>query len=91
MITKTLDIEGPVRIVDYGGEGTLIVLLHGLGGSAEAMEQQDERSLASVVDDSDRALDVECLGDHRWEPYRSQGERASIKTPVCSGSKPLWM
>jgi pimeloyl-ACP methyl ester carboxylesterase len=35
MITKTLDIEGPVRIVDFGGDGPLILLLHGLAGSAE--------------------------------------------------------
>lgn len=35
MLAKTIDIEGPVRIIDYGGEGPLILLLHGLAGSAE--------------------------------------------------------
>ncbi len=35
MLARTIDIEGPVRIVDYGGEGPLILLLHGLAGSAE--------------------------------------------------------
>ena len=35
VIARTIDIEGPVRIVDYGGEGPLIMLLHGLAGSSE--------------------------------------------------------
>jgi pimeloyl-ACP methyl ester carboxylesterase len=35
VLAKTLDIEGPVRIVDYGGDGSPILLLHGLAGSAE--------------------------------------------------------
>ncbi len=30
-----LDIGGPVRITDYGGEGALLLLIHGLGGSTE--------------------------------------------------------
>lgn len=30
-----LDIGGPVRITDYGGEGSLLLLVHGLGGSTE--------------------------------------------------------
>ena len=30
-----LDIGGPVRITDYGGAGSLLLLLHGLGGSTE--------------------------------------------------------
>jgi len=38
MLARTIDIEGPVRIVDYGGEGPLILLLHGLAGSAENWE-----------------------------------------------------
>jgi len=28
-----LDIDGPVNVADFGGEGPLMVLLHGLGGS----------------------------------------------------------
>lgn len=35
MLARTIDIEGPVRIIDYGGNGPLILLLHGLAGSAE--------------------------------------------------------
>ncbi|MEA2009736.1 MAG: alpha/beta fold hydrolase, partial [Actinomycetota bacterium] len=30
-----LNIGGPVRITDYGGEGVLLLLIHGLGGSTE--------------------------------------------------------
>ncbi len=30
-----LNIGGPVRITDYGGEGSLLLLVHGLGGSTE--------------------------------------------------------
>ncbi len=30
-----LNIGGPVRIAEYGGEGPLILLVHGLGGSTE--------------------------------------------------------
>ena len=30
-----LNIGGPVRITDYGGEGSLLLLIHGLGGSTE--------------------------------------------------------
>lgn len=30
-----LDIGGPVRITDYGGDGSLLLLIHGLGGSTE--------------------------------------------------------
>lgn len=30
-----LHMGGPVRITDYGGEGSLLLLIHGLGGSTE--------------------------------------------------------
>ena len=30
-----LDIGGPVRVTDYGGNGPLILLVHGIGGSTE--------------------------------------------------------
>lgn len=30
-----LDIGGPIRVTDYGGDGPLILLVHGLGGSTE--------------------------------------------------------
>lgn len=31
--SATLDFDGPLHIVDYGGEGPPLVLIHGLGGS----------------------------------------------------------
>ncbi|WNG49517.1 alpha/beta hydrolase [Archangium minus] len=33
MITRTLDLGGPVHYVDFGGSGPTMVLVHGLGGS----------------------------------------------------------
>jgi pimeloyl-ACP methyl ester carboxylesterase len=30
-----LDIGGPIRVTDYGGQGPLLLLVHGLGGSTE--------------------------------------------------------
>jgi pimeloyl-ACP methyl ester carboxylesterase len=30
-----LDIGGPIRVTEYGGDGPLILLIHGLGGSTE--------------------------------------------------------
>jgi pimeloyl-ACP methyl ester carboxylesterase len=31
---KTVDLDGPVHYLDFGGEGTPLVMVHGLGGSA---------------------------------------------------------
>jgi pimeloyl-ACP methyl ester carboxylesterase len=33
MQSRTLDIGGPVHVADFGGQGTPMVLVHGLGGS----------------------------------------------------------
>jgi pimeloyl-ACP methyl ester carboxylesterase len=33
MISRTVDLGGPLHYVDFGGEGPFIVLVHGLGGS----------------------------------------------------------
>ena len=33
--SQMLDVGGPVRVAEYGGEGPLILLVHGLGGSTE--------------------------------------------------------
>ncbi|MEN8234098.1 MAG: alpha/beta hydrolase [Actinomycetota bacterium] len=35
MDSTLLDVGGPVRVVDHGGEGPLLLLVHGLGGSTE--------------------------------------------------------
>jgi len=31
---KVVDVDGPVHYIDFGGEGTPLVMVHGLGGSA---------------------------------------------------------
>jgi pimeloyl-ACP methyl ester carboxylesterase len=31
---RTVDLDGPVHYIDFGGEGTPLVMVHGLGGSA---------------------------------------------------------
>ena len=31
---KVVDVDGPVHFIDFGGEGTPLVMVHGLGGSA---------------------------------------------------------
>jgi len=33
MIMRTLDLDGPVHYMDFGGSGPTLVLVHGLGGS----------------------------------------------------------
>src|ERR1700680_504939 len=31
---RTVDLDGPVHYIDFGGEGTPVLMVHGLGGSA---------------------------------------------------------
>jgi len=66
-----LDIGGPVRITDFGGEGPLILLVHGIGGSTEnwAVAGPELTPLGHVV-----ALDLIGFGDS--EP---QGRRPSVE------------
>lgn len=33
MQARTIDLDGPVHVVDYGGDGPAVVCVHGLGGS----------------------------------------------------------
>lgn len=33
MESRTIDVDGPVHVADWGGRGPTVVLLHGLGGS----------------------------------------------------------
>ena len=63
MLAKTIDIEGPVRIVDYGGEGPLILLLHGLGGSAENWD-----ACGTDLTGSGRVVAVDLLGSGETPP-----------------------
>jgi len=57
MITRTLDIEGPVRVIDHGGEGPLILLLHGLAGSAD-----NWAAVGAGLARSGRVIAVDLLG-----------------------------
>src|SRR3981081_3156978 len=34
MVSKTVDIDGPVHYYDFGGSGPPLVCVHGLGGAA---------------------------------------------------------
>src|SRR5207253_8902843 len=34
MVSKTVDIDGPVHYYDFGGSGPPLVCIHGLGGAA---------------------------------------------------------
>ena len=57
MISKTLDLDGPVRIVDYGGEGSLVLLLHGLAGSVG-----NWTAVGGDLADHGRVIAVDLLG-----------------------------
>lgn len=58
--TRTVDLDGPVRVVDHGGHGPPFVCLHGLGGSA-----MDWQAIAPVLATRGRvlALDLPGFGD----------------------------
>lgn len=58
--TRTVDLDGPVRVVDYGGHGPPFVCVHGLGGWA-----MDWEALAPVLATRGRvlALDLPGFGD----------------------------
>ncbi len=71
MIAKTIDIEGPVRIVDYGGDGPLILLLHGLAGSAENWD-----AVGDDLAESGRVVAIDLLGAGETPPA---GREVSIE------------
>ncbi len=71
MLTKTIDIEGPVRIVDYGGDGPLILLLHGLAGSAENWD-----AVGTDLTRSGRVIALDLLGSGETPPA---GREVSIE------------
>src|SRR5205823_1968074 len=35
MRSRTLDVDGPIHLADFGGTGPTMVLVHGLGGPAQ--------------------------------------------------------
>ncbi len=67
MITKTLDVNGPVRVVDHGGEGDLLLLIHGLAGSAETWT-----AAGPILAEHGRAIAVDLLG-HGDTPPAGRG------------------
>jgi pimeloyl-ACP methyl ester carboxylesterase len=58
-----LNIGGPVRITDYGGEGPLLLLVHGLGGSTEIWDES-----GPGLADSGHAVAVDLVGFGDSEP-----------------------
>ena len=58
-----LNIGGPVRITDYGGEGSLLLLVHGLGGSTE-----NWGAVGPELSESGRAVALDLIGFGDSEP-----------------------
>jgi pimeloyl-ACP methyl ester carboxylesterase len=65
-VTSTLlDVGGPVRAVDHGGDGPLVLLIHGLGGSAENWDLAGPRLTAAG-----RVVAIDLVGFGDSEPGR---------------------
>jgi pimeloyl-ACP methyl ester carboxylesterase len=58
-----LNIGGPVRITDYGGEGPLLLLIHGLGGSTENWDM-----VGPALSHSGHAVAIDLIGFGDSEP-----------------------
>ncbi|MCJ7780922.1 MAG: alpha/beta hydrolase, partial [Acidimicrobiia bacterium] len=58
-----LDIGGPVRITDYGGAGSLLLLVHGLGGSTENWD-----AVGPDLSNSGHAVAIDLVGFGDSEP-----------------------
>jgi pimeloyl-ACP methyl ester carboxylesterase len=58
-----LNVGGPVRVTDYGGEGSLLLLIHGLGGSTENWDV-----VGSDLSESGHAVAVDLIGFGESEP-----------------------
>ena len=70
MKRQTVDLDGPVHYVDFGGAGPAIVLVHGLGGS-----HANWLSVAPRLIDHGRVLAIDLAG-HGHTP--SQGRTARV-------------
>lgn len=57
MSNTILDIGGPIRVTEYGGDGPLILLVHGLGGSTENWDVT-----GPLLTDSGRVAAVDLVG-----------------------------
>ena len=58
-----LDLGGPVRITDYGGAGSLLLLVHGLGGSTENWD-----AVGPDLSNSGHAVAIDLVGFGDSEP-----------------------
>jgi pimeloyl-ACP methyl ester carboxylesterase len=58
-----LDVGGPVRVVEYGGDGPLILLVHGLGGSTENWDVA-----GPLLTASGRVMAIDLIGFGDSEP-----------------------
>lgn len=61
--SDTLDVGGPVRVAEYGGDGPLILLVHGLGGSIENWDVA-----GPLLTASGRVVAVDLIGFGDSEP-----------------------
>jgi pimeloyl-ACP methyl ester carboxylesterase len=68
MESSILDLDVPVRIVDYGGTGPSLLLVHGLGGSAE-----NWTAVGESLSDHGRVVALDLAGFGKTPP----GERGS--------------
>ena len=75
-VSRTVDLDGPVHYVDFGGAGSgpTIVLVHGLGGSHLNWDL-----LAPLLSPHARVLSIDLPGFGRSEPG---GRRASVQANV---------
>jgi len=58
-----IDIGGPVRIADFGGEGPLLLLVHGIGGSTENWD-----AAGPLLTDAGHVVAVDLIGFGDSEP-----------------------
>lgn len=69
---KTVDIDGPINYVDFGGEGPEMVLVHGLGGSV-----QNWFAVAPGLAENHRVKAIDLVGFGRTP--RPAGRSAKVK------------
>jgi pimeloyl-ACP methyl ester carboxylesterase len=79
MITTTLDVDGPVRVLDHGGEGALLLLIHGLSGAAE-----NWIAAGPLLAGHGRAVAVDLLG-HGDTPPAGRGAHIEANAALLPG------